>query len=164
MTVHIYNTPTAPEHLYKDVSDDVRLTPEAGIGGAVRGAVVVDNPVVTVEGTWKSGNYCYIPDFGRYYYIIERDLERKDLTVLYLQSDPLMSFASQILDQTILVNRCTKKAEPGDPAGYNSYLHDGQIRISSQSYYREFAVPGISFEYPTNYNNVTPQYILGVIG
>lgn len=168
MTVHLYNVPESPEHVYKTCNVDTRITPAAGVSGAVRGAISIDRPVVVIEGSYPDGNYCHIPDFGRYYYITDRDLERKDITVLQLQSDPLMSFSGQLTDPVrgpfILVTRCTKQAEPDDPAGYNSLLPDPRLNVLSVAYYREFALPGLDFAYPTGYSSDTPQYILGVIG
>lgn len=162
ITVHVYDTPTSPEHLYKDLS--TVISPEAGFTGDVRGDVSVDAPVILLQATILVGNYVHIPEFGRYYWITDRNIERTDLTELTLRSDPLMSFAGQILGLDILVERCTKQAQPGDPAGYNSLLPDGRIPVTSQAYYREFLIPGLSFEYPTGYGSSVNQYILGVIG
>lgn len=153
MTVHLYNTPTAPEHLYKDVSDDVRLTPEIGVSGAVRGAISIDAPVVELSGSWRTGNYAYIPDFGRYYWIRGRDLERKDLTVLVLESDPLMSFASQIITLPIHVNRCEKQALYSGDIGYNGMIPDPrQIVLARQQVQVKHIM---TFSWSGSYNLVT---------
>lgn len=162
ITVHVYDTPTAPEHLYKDIN--TVISPAGGYIGDVRGDISVDTPVILLQATILTGNYVHIPEFGRYYWITDRNIERTDLTELTLRSDPLMSFAGQILGLDILVERCTKQAQQGDPAGYNSLLPDGRIPITSQSYYREFVIPGLSFAYPTGYGTSVNQYILGVIG
>lgn len=167
MTIHVYNVNQAPEDFRKDLSvivSPVEDGQDVGWSGAARDSVSIDEPVILVQAEVMTGNYCYIDEFARYYYITERNLIRKDLTELTLLSDPLMSFADQILGLSILVDRCTKKAEPADPAGYNSLLPDQRIRISAQSYYREFPITGLDLLYPTNYNAVTPQYVLGVIG
>lgn len=162
MTFDIYNTPTAPEHLYKDIS--TVISPAEGYSGAIRGELSVDIPTVRIEAAITTGNYVKIRELGRYYWITERNVIRDGLTELTLRSDPLMSFASQILGLDILVERCTKQAQPGDPAGYNSLLPDSRIPVTSQSYYREFLIPGLSFEYPTGYGSSVSQYVLGVIG
>lgn len=126
MTVHIYNTPTSPDHLIKDVTSvGVELTPAVGVSGAVRGEMVIDRPVVEITGSWRDGNYAYIPDFDRYYYIKSRDLTRKDLTILVLESDPLMSFAVGIRSLPILATRCEQAAIAEGDTGYNSHLADG---------------------------------------
>lgn len=159
--VNVYNTPTSPEHLYKDISADKLV---GTYKGTVRGEISVDAPEIVIEATLETGNYVRIDDFGRYYYIKDRNVLRTGLTELTLKSDPLMSFASQIKELTILADRCTKQAEPGDPVGYNALLPDPQLPITAASYYREFALPGLDFAYPTGYSSDTPQYILGVIG
>lgn len=125
MTVHLYNVPESPEHLTKTCTADTRITPADGVSGAVRGAVSIDRPVVEIQGSYPGGNYCYIPDFARYYYITDRDLERKDLTVLQLESDPLMSFAAGILLLPVLTTRCEQAAVSEGDVGFNAHLPDG---------------------------------------
>lgn len=151
MTIHIYNTPTAPEHIYKDIS--TVITPADGVSGAVRGAISIDAPVVELSGSWRTGNYAYIPDFGRYYWIRGRDLERKDLTVLVLESDPLMSFSGQILDLPVLVDRCEKQALFAGDIGYNGMIPDPrQIVLARQQVQVKHIM---SFSWSGNYNLVT---------
>lgn len=151
MTVHIYNTPTPAEHLTKDITSE--LTPAAGIAGKLRGNVSVDQPVITIEGTWNSGNYVYIPDFARYYYITNRDLITKDLTVLYLESDPLMSFAAAISSLPIMAARTEKQATDTDPAGYNSMLFDGRQKSLVRHQIQRKLI--MSFSWSSNLNLVT---------
>lgn len=162
MTVRIYNTPTPAEHLMKDIAGE--LTPAAGIAGKLRGEVSVDRPVITVEGTWNVGNYAYIPDFARYYYIVNRDLMTKDLTVLYLESDPLMSFASSIGSLSIQVLRTEKKADEGTTAGYDVYIADPKMQTEARKIYIRYEDPSFDFSYPDEPNAATYQYVLGVIG
>lgn len=163
ITVHIYNTPTAPEHLYKDITNEV--SPEGGYTGDVRGDISVDAPVILIQATILSGNYVYIPEFGRYYWITDRNIERTDLTELTLKSDPLMSFASQILTLPIYVTRTEQRATEEKPLGWNSYLHDSNIPKTS----REFTIIKIDttipkFEYPDSSVPDSRQYVFGVIG
>lgn len=162
ITVHVYNTPTAPEHLYKDLS--TVISPEGGYTGDVRGEISVDAPVILIQATILTGNYVKIPEFGRYYWITDRNIERTDLTELTLRSDPLMSFASQIRQLPIEVTRCTKQAIEGSESGYNSMIHDAQIVTSCQRTFREFpfTLSGSVNRMVLNYPGT--EYILAVIG
>lgn len=163
MTFDIYNTPTAPEHLYKDIS--TVISPAAGYSGAVRGELSVDMPTVRIEAAITTGNYVKIRELGRYYWITERNLIRDGLTELTLKSDPLMSFASQILTLPIYVTRTEQRATEEKPHGWNSYLHDSNIPKTS----REFTIIKIDttipkFEYPDSSVPDSRQYVFGVIG
>lgn len=167
MTIHIYNTPTEQNHLIKDISN--RVSPESGYSGDVRGAVSVDRPVIVIEDTITTGNYCHIPEFGRYYWIVNRNVLRTGITELTLESDVLMSFAgtanSGILSLPIYAVRTEQRATEDNLCGYNSYIRDSTI----QRTVRDFTIVKIDdsipkFEYPdSNLPNVR-QYILGVIG
>lgn len=124
MTVHVYDTPTAPDHMIKDLNTVV--SPQDGWSGAVRGEISIEHPVITVEASVQSGNYCYIPDFGRYYWITDKNLVRRDLTELSLESDPLMSFATDIAALPIVVSRTSRDAVLDTDPGCNAYLADRQ--------------------------------------
>ena len=125
MTVHVYNTPSAPDELYKDISTVISpaLT---GWTGEVRGDISLDNPSVLVNATVTVGNYAQIPDFARYYYIRTKQIISEGLTLLVLESDPLMSAAGTILTLPIVADRtATTPVNEGDP-GWNAYLSDTQ--------------------------------------
>ena len=61
-------------------------------------------------------NYCYISDFGRYYYINAQRLDNGNVSKIELTVDVLMSFKSMILSSTVVAERTTNK--------YNRYLPD----------------------------------------
>lgn len=123
MTLHVYDTPTGPEHLYKDLSTVISPS-ETGWFGAVRGEVTVESPVVEVQAAVTEGNYAYIPDFARYYWIRKKTVIRRDLTELQLESDPLMTFAGQILDLPIIARRSSLETNVETDPGCNAYLPD----------------------------------------
>lgn len=122
MTVTVYNTPTAPEHMTKDITQQIG---SYTVGG-VRDAVGVESPVITVNATITAGNYAYVPDFGRYYYIRSKNVIRKDLTELQLDVDVLMSYAAQIRTLPIIASRSAQRATDTQSAGWNAYLSDPQ--------------------------------------
>ena len=61
-------------------------------------------------------NYCYISDFGRYYYINAQRLDNGNVSKIELTVDVLMSFKDMILKSTVVAERTTNK--------YNRYLPD----------------------------------------
>lgn len=65
-------------------------------------------------------NYCYVPAWGRYYYINDMITNANGLWELHCHVDVLMSFASGILDNDALIAR-----QEND---YNLYLPDGRLK------------------------------------
>ena len=61
-------------------------------------------------------NYCYIADFGRYYFINAQRLDNGNVSKIELTVDVLMSFKDMILRSTVVAERTTNK--------YNRYLPD----------------------------------------
>ena len=57
----------------------------------------ITNPILILQ-SYKSGNYCYIPDLKRYYYIDKIDLMNGGFYKLYLEIDVLMSYKDEILN------------------------------------------------------------------
>ena len=63
-----------------------------------------------------NANYCYISDFGRYYFINAQRLDNGNIGRIELVVDVLMSFKNLILKSTVVAERTSNK--------YNRYLPD----------------------------------------
>ena len=57
----------------------------------------ITNPILILK-SYKSGNYCYIPELKRYYYIDKIDLMNGGVYKLYLEIDVLMSYKDEIMN------------------------------------------------------------------
>lgn len=57
----------------------------------------ITNPILILQ-TYKTGNYCYIPDLKRYYYIDRIELMKGGYYKLYLEIDVLMSYKDEIIN------------------------------------------------------------------
>ena len=105
MNITLYKSSAEPNRLNKTSF----LTQVAAYTGAVaRQNLSLMNPVLVLEETIahiKEANYCYISDFGRYYYIREKTCDANGLYTLVLNVDVLMSFKSSILTQKGIVSR-----------------------------------------------------------
>lgn len=122
MNVYVYNTETDENHITKDLSNLVGMW-----SGTIRGEIDVVAPEVLINSNITTGNYVHIPAFGRYYWICEMSVVRENLTLLRLQSDPLMSFAAQIGNLPVYVQRTSKRAETTETtAGYNADIPDNR--------------------------------------
>lgn len=64
-------------------------------------------------------NYAYIPSFNRYYFITNIEPARNDYWEINMKEDVLMSFKSEIKNQTALVSRNENE--------YNEYLEDSLV-------------------------------------
>lgn len=57
----------------------------------------ITNPILILQ-SYKSGNYCYIPELKRYYYIDRIELMNGGFYKLYLEIDVLMSYKDEIIN------------------------------------------------------------------
>lgn len=99
MNIILYQTTSERERINKDLSSSLSLS------GALRGECSVTNPSFNIEVTNPSDyNYCYIPDFGRYYYITNIVSVRTNIWRIDCDVDVLMSFKDAILNLEVIVS------------------------------------------------------------
>ena len=102
MEIVLYITGSEPNALYKTLQNGVTLL------GSLRGESSVVNPNILVEIDNPSQyNYCFIPEFNRYYFISDMVSVRTNLWRLQCVVDVLMSFQEQILDLNVIINNDT---------------------------------------------------------
>lgn len=99
------------------------------------------------EGLYQY-NYCYIPYFSRYYYITDMSVIDGARMSIKCHVDPLMSFASQILN-------CDVNSRQNEN-NYDMYLPDD---IPIESRYIRY-----SKEFNASFESFTPSYILITVG
>ena len=114
MEIKLYKTSSPRKKLVKELSDEITLV------GTLRAQSSVMSPTFTVQDTAVVGyNYCYIPDFGRYYYINGINALRANLFELSLGIDVLMTYAAEIRKNYAIVDKVENFG-----AAYN-YINDG---------------------------------------
>ena len=114
MEIKLYKTSSPRKKLVKELSDGITLV------GTLRAQSSVMSPTFTVQNTAVVGyNYCYIPDFGRWYYINGIDALRSNLFELSLGIDVLMTYAGAIRSNAAIVD----KVQPQYAA--MPYINDG---------------------------------------
>lgn len=75
------------------------------LSGSLRNESSVINPSFLIEYENPSGfNYCYIADFGRYYFITNITSIRTNIWRIDCAVDVLMSFSNEILNLDVIVN------------------------------------------------------------
>ena len=107
--------------LFKTASENNRvvktLTDEKQLSGELRNQTSVLNPTIRIESADNIGvyNYCYIPEFGRYYYIIDIVSVRTNCWNISMRCDVLMSYKDEIQNFNVILNNTQK-------TGLNNYL------------------------------------------
>lgn len=158
MDITLYNYNGEPERLDKSGM----LTIVASYTGAVaRANISLRNPVLVLEESItniNSANYCYISEFGRYYYIREKSADINGLFTLVLACDPLMSFKTGILNLSGIVSKQSNI--------YNMYL-PGNIKsevrpmVTANKLTPSILTPGGS---PVQFTNQSDVFVLLAIG
>ena len=116
MEIKLYKTSSPRKKLVKDLTDGITLV------GTLRAQSSVMAPTFTVQDTAVVGyNYCYIPDFGRWYYINGIDALRSNLYELSLGIDVLMTYAKAIRSNAAIVDKVENYG-----AAYK-YINDGSF-------------------------------------
>ncbi len=113
MIINLYNTTDEVKKVIKN------LTALGDIEGTAKEPLTVQEAteiLVTKNTNVDNANYCYIPDFQRYYFISKKEVVRNGFVKLTLVCDVLMSFKSSLLNLSVVAER--------SESNYSSYLVD----------------------------------------
>ena len=115
------------------------------------------NPTLIVKSNSViSSNYLYIPNFNRYYFIVNKNLDKAGITIINCECDVLMSFKTDILNSTQLIIR---SADTSNEKVKNSKITDTLRPISPMEFDGKVRVTGLGLE------NITPGgFILTTMG
>ena len=106
------------------------------------------NPTLIVKSNNViSSNYLYIPNFNRFYFIVNKNLDKAGITIIKCECDVLMSFKTDILNSTQLIIR---SADTSNEKVKNSKITDTLRPIAPLEYDGKVRVTGFGFE------NMTP--------
>lgn len=102
--------------------------------GVLRAGSSVVEPEIEVEGysSYATFNYAYIPEFGRYYYIVDIREEYNGLVIFKMRCDVLTTYANDIRNQTAVIER--------NANDFNLFLSDSAIKSyqNAHIFTREF--------------------------
>lgn len=102
------------------IKDECSITRPVFLLGAVTGSEEAQDTV----GWWRQFNYCYCPNFDRYYIIDNITFTRNRLVQLTCTCDVLMSYKDDILKSKQLISRQENRQQ--------KYLPDQSLPIHSQ--------------------------------
>lgn len=123
MNIYLYTYSAEPNSFPKELGEAVKFE------GTLRDECDILNPVIIFVGFNPANtfNYCYIPDFKRYYFITGSSVIRTNVVEFTMHVDVLQSWSSYILEQegTILRNEFD----------YNPWLPDERVPIQANNEY-----------------------------
>lgn len=118
-------------------------------GSLVDESSIVD-PVIMVESaTMPAGNYAYISEFGRYYFIKNIESYRTNLWRITMHCDVLRSFASGILSSPAIVARSSNN--------FNMLMNDDHYYTQENPYIFTKA-------FPSGFDTSQASYVLALVG
>lgn len=110
MQITLCNTVSEKNRIVKTLTSPLVLT------GTLRDSSSVINPSFLIESSeFIDKNYCYIPDFNRYYYIDDIIAYRKNMWLITCSIDVLMSYSADIKELYCII-------EGTEINGANPYL------------------------------------------
>ena len=128
---------------YYNQSDDRQinktLIEEKVFEGTVRDNVDVMNPVVRFfSSEILRYNYCYIPDFQRYYFITSVTAVSNDIYDVNFTTDVLMSFRGELLQYPVIVDKQSHKANGDEYIDDSSLVTDNLLFSTVYNFSRGF--------------------------
>lgn len=111
MNIILYNNSSEKNKINKT------LTTVDTLEGSIKEPSSIINPEITIQRSDPTGfNYCYIPEFGRYYFVTNVTVIHSDIMKISLTVDVLESFKNEILAQLIVMDK--------NQLNYDNYLMD----------------------------------------
>lgn len=123
----------SPAHqVKKDITKIAELT------GTFRDSVSVINPTIRIEYNNPVGfDYVYISDFGRWYFVEDISMVRKNVMDVTLRADVLETFADGILSNKAIIDKSASK--------YNLYLNDDSLKMYQKPLIQQIEFPNALF-------------------
>lgn len=119
MNIILYNNQSENNKIGKTLVELKNYT------GSLKGQSSILSPVFTIKDDLSESdmkaNYCYIPDFGRYYFITDITNVRTGLWQFSCSVDVLETYKAEILENTGIISRQENV--------WNMYLNDSEFRI-----------------------------------
>lgn len=113
MQIEFYKNSSEKNKIGKSLSSKLTLS------GNLRDECSITSPSILVEATsLVDYNYCYIPEFKRYYFISDITSVRNNLWRVSLKCDVLESFKSDILNSSCIVKKQQNQS-------YSNNIDDG---------------------------------------
>ena len=112
--------------IYKCIDEKIKLTKtltdEIIYVGDLRESSDVLNPTITIQSdNIITGNYMYIEDFNRYYFITDIECIQKNVWKITAHIDVLMTYKDDIKKLNVIVGR--------QENAFNVFLSDSEVKV-----------------------------------
>lgn len=145
MTVKFYNTSSPREQVNKTLNNATEIT-----DFWIKDVTNILNPTIFVGGqNARSFNYCYLPDFDRYYFAKNKGATEANTIEYELSVDVLMSYQQQIRQIPAIIEI--------QENNYNLYLDD--VKVPEKRYKRVQ-----TYSFPINHFIANHSFVLGTVG
>lgn len=142
MKINMYYNSSESNKIGKSLNNSIKFD------GTLRNESGVVNPVVLIKSKNPSSyNYCYIPEFKRYYFIEEMTSVRNGLWKLNLKCDVLESFKDYYMNLNCVIDKQESLEKT------NTMFNDGTFATTEETF-NEI----ITFPYRAGDSN--PVYLL----
>lgn len=136
-------------------SDERQIFKTLVTGVTLQGTLRDDSSIISPSILFQSSdvmryNFCYIPEWQRYYFVRNVTSYRNNLYLVEMECDVLMSFKNDIANFEVVVDKQTMESN-GD-----EYIDDGSLVCDNYMFNRVY-------NYSTGFNN-SPEYILITAG
>ena len=122
MQINFYKNSSEKNKIGKSLSSELTLN------GNLRDECSITSPSILVEATsLVDYNYCYIPEFKRYYFISDITSVRNNLWRVSLKCDVLESFKKDILNLSCIVDKQQNQS-------YSNNIDDGSYINRADSF------------------------------
>ena len=119
MQINFYKNSSEKNKIGKSLSSGLTLN------GNLRDECSITSPSILVEATsLVEYNYCYIPEFKRYYFISDITSVRNNLWRVSLKCDVLESFKSGILNSSCIVDKQSSYENSNSLFDDGSYVNE----------------------------------------
>lgn len=127
----------------------------------VEGKLMFDQDMLTPKFVLHTNtlayNYCYIPDFGRFYYVTKQLIKTGNETEIHLQCDVLQSWKTQILSNKAVIERSADNSNVNVYFSDNMYWTQANKEVKTVPFTKANG-DELVFEIPTD------NYILTIAG
>jgi len=144
MNVKFYVNNSEYNTIRKEIQEVLSFT------GTLRGDSSLIDPIITVEANSNlipTINYCYIPEFERYYFVNNITSIRNNLWEFRMHVDVLMTYADAILENYAIIQRNAYE--------YDLLLNDG-IFVTQQNPRKS------AHQFPSGFDHY--DYVLAIAG
>lgn len=146
MEIIFYSTTNENNVVYKTLADELRFE-----NCTLKEPTDIINPTIIINSNinFKKYNYCYIPEFNRYYFITDIVSRINNMWILKCKVDVLMSFKEFFANINVIVNR--------GESNINPYIIDNNNVVQNNESVHTYA-------FPTTPLSKELSYILTTVG